>query len=149
MNFLNSFGLHFLLSWWYWLQKHQWKSNSKAHNAYIKLFSIQNHCAWILKLLTVVKGAIIQLGHYSVLAGQLPCQIFWQKCMTYSLFIWRKNRWQSFLYISYYFILFNPISPGVWVLVIPGGGALNCCLTLKLCVCFRKHKSTSHEKKIV
>ena len=26
--------------------------------------------------------------------------------------------------------------------------ALNCCLTLKLCVCFQKYKLTSYEKKI-
>ena len=26
--------------------------------------------------------------------------------------------------------------------------ALNCCLTLKLCICFQKYKLTSHEKKI-
>ena len=53
----------------------------------------------------------------------------------------------------------NPISPGV---LDPGntqgGGhkvpgfnlrALNCCFTLKLCICFQKYKLSSHEKKIV
>ena len=44
----------------------------------------------------------------------------------------------------------NPISRGV---VDPGNTpgfnfrALDCCLTLKLCVCFQKYKLTSHEKK--
>ena len=47
-------------------------------------------------------------------------------------------------------------APGFWVLVIPRGEhkvpgfnlrVLDCCLTLKLCVCFQKYKLTSHEKK--
>ena len=47
-------------------------------------------------------------------------------------------------------------APGFWVLVMtlgehkmPGFNlrALNCFLTLKLCVCFQKYKLTSHEKK--
>ena len=49
----------------------------------------------------------------------------------------------------------NPICYGLLGLVTFMGGhkvsglnlrALNCCLTLKLCVCFQKHKLTSHEK---
>ena len=55
--------------------------------------------------------------------------------------------------------IINPISPGVSDPGnTPGGGgghkvpgfnirALNCCLTLKLCICFQKYKLTSHEKK--
>ena len=52
--------------------------------------------------------------------------------------------------------IFNPISPRVLDPCNTLGGhkvpgfnlrALDCCLTLKLCVCFQKYKLTSHEKK--
>ena len=39
------------------------------------------------------------------------------------------------------------MNPGM--AIVPGLNLrpLNCCLTLKLCICFQKYKLTSHEKK--
>ena len=48
------------------------------------------------------------------------------------------------------FSLLTLIDPGISILVkVPTFHlrALDCCLTLKLCVCFQKYKLTSHEKK--
>ena len=43
------------------------------------------------------------------------------------------------------------LAPGFWILVIQSAWiqfkGSNCCLTLKLCMCFQKYKLTSYEKK--
>ena len=60
------------------------------------------------------------------------------------------------LYVEFLSKFKASLTPGFWVLVIPRGGhkvptlnlrALNCCLTLKLGVCFQKYVLTSQEKK--
>ena len=78
----------------------------------------------------------------------LPWNQMYYISIVYYVF-WQAQFQLASLVTSWTEISLNPISPGV---LDPGNTpdsirALNCCFTLKLCVCFQKYKLTSHWSK--